>query len=132
MNRIQLPSNVVPDHYDLFVSPALEQLRFFCTVRIKVDVREPTPEIVLNAVELQLQHAVLDAYEVADIIVNQHEQTATLKFNNAIERGSHALSIDYAGRINQSAQGLFVSQYETPKGRERLLVTQFEAGDARR
>jgi hypothetical protein len=31
-NRIQLPSNIVPDHYDLFVSPALEQLRFVGTV----------------------------------------------------------------------------------------------------
>jgi aminopeptidase N len=122
----------VPEHYDLFVRPAPDQLRFDGTVRIRIDVRAPTCEIVLNAVELQLQHAVLDAHQIADIIVNQNEQTATLRFNNAIERGIHALSIDYGGKIYQSAQGLFVSEYDTPQGRRRLLVTQFEAGDARR
>ncbi len=132
MNRIELPSNVVPDHYDLFVNPAPEQLRFDGTVRIKINVRESTSEIVLNAVELRLQHAVLDANVVAEIIVNQNEQIATLKFDNAIEPGTHALSIDYGGKIYQSAQGLFVSEYDTPEGRKRLLVTQFEAGDARR
>jgi aminopeptidase N len=132
VNPILLPSNIVPEQYDLFVRPAPDHLRFDGTVRIKIDVREPTSEIVLNAVELQLQHAVLDAHEIADIIVNQNEQTATLKFNNAIERGTHALSIDYGGKIYQSAQGLFVSEYDTPQGRKRLLVTQFEAGDARR
>jgi aminopeptidase N len=132
MNRIQLPSNVVPEQYDLFVRPAPDHLRFDGTVRIKINVREPTSEIVLNALELQLQHAVLDAHEVADIIVNQNEQIATLKFNDAIERGPHALSIDYGGKIYESAQGLFVSEYDTPQGRKRLLVSQFEAGDARR
>jgi aminopeptidase N len=132
MDRIQLPSNAVPEHYDLFVRPAPNHLRFDGTVRIKIDVREATSEIVLNAVELQLQHAVLDAHEIADIIVNQNEQIATLKFNDAIERGTHAISIDYAGKIYQSAQGLFVSEYDTLEGRKRLLLTQFEAGGARR
>jgi aminopeptidase N len=129
---ILLPTNVVPGHYDLFVRPAPDHLRFDGTVRIKIDVRESTSEIILNAVELQLQHAVLDAHETADIIVNQNEQIATLKFNNAIKEGAHTLSIDYGGKIYQSAQGLFVSEYDTPQGRRRLLVTQFEAGDARR
>jgi aminopeptidase N len=42
------------------------------------------------------------------------------------------LSIDYDGKIYLGAQGLFVSEYDTPEGRRRLLLTQFESGDARR
>src|SRR5262249_3422394 len=36
------------------------------------------------------------------------------------------------GKVYLGAQGLFVSEYDTPEGRKRLLLTQFEAGDARR
>jgi aminopeptidase N len=132
LNENRLPSIVVPEQYDLFVWPDADNSRFYGTVRIKINVREPASQIVLNAVELRLQHAVVDAHEVADIIVNQNEQIATLKFNNAIERGTHVLSIDYWGKISVSAQGLFVSQYDTLQGSKRLLATHFEPGNARR
>ena len=53
-------------------------------------------------------------------------------FERPIAAGLHALSIDYSGHIYLGAQGLFVSEYDTLEGRRRLLLTQFEPGDARR
>jgi aminopeptidase N len=139
MERNQLSPCVAPEHYDLFirpdprffVSPNL-LLQFEGSVSIKIRISEPTSEVTLNAAELRLHHAILDGEESAAIISNEQGQTATLVFERPIAAGTHALSIDYSGRIYFGAQGLFVSEYDTREGRKRLLLTQFEPGDARR
>jgi aminopeptidase N len=139
MEHNQLPSTVVPEHYDLFVRPDPRffvssdlLLRFEGSVSIKIRVDQPTSEVTLNAAELQLHHAILDGDQSAAIILNELKQTVTLVFERPIAAGMHALSIDYSGKIYLGAQGLFVSEYDTLEGRRRLLLTQFEAGDARR
>jgi aminopeptidase N len=139
MEHNQLPSTVVPEHYDLFVRPDPRffassdlLLRFEGSVSIKIRVDQPTSEVTLNAAELQLHHAILDGDESAAIILNELKQTVTLVFERPIAAGMHALSIDYSGKIYLGAQGLFVSEYDTLEGRRRLLLTQFEPGDARR
>jgi aminopeptidase N len=139
MERNQLPLNVVPEHYDLFIrpdpgfftSPDLI-LGFEGFVSIKILVNEPSSQVRLNAAELQLHRALLDGDESAAIVCNELEQTATLLFERPIAPGAHALSIMYSGKIYLGAQGLFVSEYDTTGGRKRLIVTQFEAGAARR
>ena len=132
MERNQLPSNVIPEHYDLFIRPDPKFFvssdlvrRFEGSISIKIQVDEPTSEITLNAVELQLHHVVLDGDESAAIILNDLEQTATLVFERSIDAGTHVLSIDYAGKIYLGAEGLFVSEYDTAEGSRRLLLTQF-------
>ena len=139
MERHQLPTNAIPEHYDLFIRPDREFFvssdlirRFDGSILIKIEVNEPTSEITLNAVELQLHHAVLDGDQNAAIILNEPDQTATLVFERSIAAGAHVLSIEYSGKIYLGAQGMFVSEYDTAEGRRRLLLTQFEAGDARR
>jgi aminopeptidase N len=132
---MRLPTTVVPDHYDLFVKPDLDKLRFEGSVKIRVDVREPTSEIILHAAHLQLRRAVLDpnAQEATSIAYDETDQTATLKFGGTVERGTHYISIDYEGTIlDGAAEGLFVSRYDTPEGSKRMLLTQFEAISARR
>jgi len=140
MDINRLPPGVIPEHYDLFIRPdpgffdvsSEPVLRFEGSVSIKILVDQPTAEVTLNAAELQLRHAILDGDERATISLNEREQTATLVFDRPIAVGTHALSIDYSGKIYEGAQGLFVSQYKTAQDTRRLLVTQFEPGDARR
>jgi aminopeptidase N len=139
MESSRLPSAVTPEHYDLFIRPDASFFvspnllrRFEGSVSIKIRVDQPTSEVTLNAVELELHHAILDGDESAAIILNEREQTATLVFEHPIAAGTHAVSIDYSGKIYLGAQGLFVSEYDTAEGRRRLLLTQFEPGDARR
>jgi aminopeptidase N len=132
---MRLPTNVVPDHYDLFVKPDLDNLRFAGSVKIRVEVREPMREIILHASHLKLHRAVLDpnAQEAKNIAYNDTDQTAALKFDGNIEPGTHYLSIDYEGTItDQAPEGLFVSRYDTPEGPRRMLLTQFEAIAARK
>jgi aminopeptidase N len=139
MDINRLSAGVTPEHYDVFIRPAANFFtcsdllrRFESSISIKIRVDQPTSQVILNAAELQLHHAILDGDESAAIIVNEREQTATLVFEHPVAVGTHALSIEYSGNIHLGAQGLFVSEYETPEGRRRLLLTQFEPGDARR
>ncbi|MGZ8370850.1 MAG: M1 family metallopeptidase, partial [Caulobacteraceae bacterium] len=47
--------------------------------------------------------------------------------------GRHTLLMDYRGKINTGASGLFASDYQTDDGaHRRLLLTQFESADFRR
>jgi aminopeptidase N len=131
---IQLPSNVIPEHYDIFVRPDARNLSFDASVRITVSVREPISEIVLNAFDLQLERAVLKSSpeQVADITLHPEQQTATLAFDRTIEPGTYEVAIDYRGRINENADGLFVAKYGLPEAPKQMLVTQFELVSARR
>ncbi len=130
---IQLPSNVVPEHYDIFVRPDAVSLRFDASVRITVSVREPTSNIVLNAADLQVERAVLmpGGEQAANIELNHEQQTATLTFPRTIEPGTYELAIDYKGRISENADGLFVARYGTPEAPKRMLATQFALGCGR-
>ena len=131
MERIQLPSNVVPEHYEIFVRPDAANLRFEGTVKIRIRIVEATSAIVLNAADLQISRAVLASRsEQAGISLNG--ETATLKFERPIELGVEELSLDYTGKIYESAQGLFISRYDTAEGSKHMLLTQFEAVAARR
>ena len=49
-----------------------------------------------------------------------------------IAPGRHRLAIDYSGKINTQAVGLFALDYQSSQGPKRALFTQFEASDARR
>lgn len=140
MEIVRLPPGVTPEHYDVFIRPdprlfdvsSEPVLRFEGSVSIKIRVDDSTSELTLNAAELELRDAILDGNQSATISLNKDEQTATLVFGGPIAAGPHTLSIDYGGTIHEGPEGLFVSQYETPQGTRRLLLTQFEAGDARR
>jgi aminopeptidase N len=132
--RVQLPSTVVPVHYELTIKPDAEKLTFDGTVRIDTEVVASASEIVLNALDLEIGKVVLDSAvgDVPRIIPDTVRQTVTFQFSEPIAPGRHVMTIDYRGKIYEKPQGLFVLNYDTPQGRERMLVTQFEAADARR
>jgi len=64
--------------------------------------------------------------------VNAEAQTATFTFAGMIAPGRYRLAIDYAGKINAQANGLFALDYTDGATQKRALFTQFEAPDARR
>jgi aminopeptidase N len=46
--------------------------------------------------------------------------------------GAYTLKIAYWGKITNTPEGIYYSDYDTPSGKRRMLVTQFESIDARR
>ncbi|MBN2622871.1 MAG: hypothetical protein JXA83_05875, partial [Acidimicrobiales bacterium] len=59
-NPHRLPRTVVPRHYDLTLEPDLAGATFAGSETITVDVAEATAEVVLNAVELDIDDAVAE------------------------------------------------------------------------
>ncbi|MFZ5670687.1 MAG: M1 family metallopeptidase [Pseudomonadota bacterium] len=131
--RQVLPTDVRPIHYDIAVRPDAQALTFTGQVGADVEVVRPTATLVLNAADMTFSSVSLDGSNVQPkIVIDNAAQTATLTFPEPVAAGRHRLAIDYAGKINQQAFGLFSVDYDTAQGSRRLLATQFEAPDARR
>lgn len=129
----QLPRNVRPLHYSISAAPDAANLRFTGSVLIDIEVLEATDTIVMNQAELQIGTAMLDGDRRARVSTAEEAQTATFRFDAPIAPGRHRLAIEYAGRINTQAAGLFALDYAGDGGAQRrALFTQFEAPDARR
>ena len=131
--RVVLPDGVVPTHYDLSFAPDAAAMTFTGAVKIDIEVRQRTSQIELNAADLTFSHVALSGVaEEPQVTFDETRETATLAFAAPIAPGRYVLSIDYAGKINQHAAGLFHLDYDTAQGKKRALFTQFENSDARR
>ena len=110
-----------------------KKIRITSEETIIVDVAVPTTTLTLNAADLTISGATLDSGTSGTITANAAAQTASFAFAQQITKGRHTLKLSFAGKINQSAAGLFAIDYKGADGKDaRLLVTQFEAPDARR
>lgn len=131
--RVVLPADVVPDHYDLAITPDAAGLSFKGAVRIDLTVVKSTRRIVLNAADLVIDHAGLNGEAAAPgVAIDEANQTAAFTFAHTLKPGHYSLALDYHGKIFQQASGLFALDYKTAAGTQRALFTQFENSDARR
>jgi aminopeptidase N len=132
--RVVLPANVTPSHYDIAVAPDAAHLTFTGSVKIDVDAKKADRTIKLNAADLAFGKVSLDGgADAPKIAFDTKEETATLTFAKPFAAGHHVLAIDYKGKINQQAAGIFALDYDGVGGKkQRALFTQFENSDARR
>jgi len=130
----QLPKDVVPTAYRIDLAPDLEQLKFSGREEIDVDVRRATDVVTVNAVNLGIEKVALvgDGSALAKVSMDAQRETATFRFAHALPMGRHTLSIAFSGRIPATPAGIYYNDYATAAGTRRMLVTQFEATDARR
>jgi aminopeptidase N len=131
-NRVVLPTNVTPSHYDVQIATNAAQLSFTGSVRIDVDAKQSANTITLNAADLVFGKVSLSGAAAPKVSYDAKEQTATLTFGQPFAAGHHVLAIDYRGKINEQAAGIFALDYDTAKGKKRAIFTQFENSDARR
>ncbi|MGC9953123.1 MAG: M1 family metallopeptidase [Rhizomicrobium sp.] len=131
--RIVLPVDVAPLRYEISVVPDAAAMTFTGAVKIDIEVLQQTSRIELNAAELTFSHVALSGVAgQPQVSFDTAHETSTLTFAAPIALGRYVLSIDYAGKINDNAAGLFYLDYDTAEGRKRALFTQFENSDARR
>ncbi|MFM2100637.1 MAG: hypothetical protein RLZZ366_2176 [Pseudomonadota bacterium] len=127
----RLPDAVSPVHYDIKVRADASKLSFEGSETVSIKVAKATPVITLNAVDLVISDASIDG-QPATVSLDKAAQTVTIKTAKPVGVGNHDLRFGWTGKINQSAAGFFAIDYPGTSGSERLLVTQFEAPDARR
>ena len=129
----RLPKTVVPELYHIDLVTDMQKLTLGGHEVITVTVREPVSSITMNQNGLKLGSAVLETGAAAKISNDDKAQTVTLQFDKPVPAGSHKLTIDYSGAIPNTPAGIYYTDYKTPAGAsKRMLVTQFEATDARR
>jgi aminopeptidase N/puromycin-sensitive aminopeptidase len=74
----RLPTGVVPDHYKLTLDPNIEQKKFSGEETIDVRVGQPTAEIVLNSLDLDISEA--------EVITPAGAQSAKITYDKPNER----------------------------------------------
>ena len=134
----RLPTSVIPSHYDLTLEPDLEKASFTGSVRIRVDIREPLAEIVLNAKELELGEATLvppdgDPIGVTRVSVDPELERAAFVLERRAEPGPYTLEVAFQGVLNDKLAGFYRSTFTDEQGRKHTVATtQLESTDARR
>jgi aminopeptidase N len=132
----KLPKEVVPIDYSIRIVPNIDKLNFTGTETVKLNVRSPVHQLVLNALELEFTEASVDgsALPKAAIKVDKEKELLTLALPSELAPANHTLALSFSGKINQQGQGLFYMPYqERGSGTKKIMLgTQFEATDARR
>jgi aminopeptidase N len=134
----QLPRTIRPLHYTIRIRPDAAALRFSGIETIELAVLEATDRITLNAVDIDFNAATLTGpggsdHRVTGRSADEENQTVTFRLADRLAPGRYQLRIDYAGKIDTQAAGLFALDYAAADGtQKRSLFTQFEAPDARR
>ncbi len=133
----KLPSAVTPERYELKLIPDLRAFTFDGEESVTIDVRQPTSEIVLNALELEIDRVsvegpgrrLLDGK--ADL--DPARERARLRFAQPLEPGEWKLRLGFRGILNDKLHGFYRSEYRDAAGNTRIVAsTQFESTDARR
>ena len=135
----RLPTDVLPYHYDIVLSPNLETFIFDGKENVYIDVVQCTDTIVINSLDIDIKGVVFNDNDgktmpSKKIEISVPEETVTLVFPEKLPLGkSGYLSLDFVGEINNKMKGFYRSKYTGPDGTvKHTAVTQFEATDARR
>jgi puromycin-sensitive aminopeptidase len=135
-NPHRLPRDVLPRRYDLTLRPDLPAATFAGEVHIEVDVVEPTPTVVLNAIELEVLEAwvTVDGRRLdAEVSLDEEAERASLALAEPLPTGPATVSLRFEGLLNDKLRGFYRSTFVDDEGAERTIATtQFEATDARR
>lgn len=132
----KLPKQVVPEEYAVRIAPDVAKRTFAGSEIIKLAVRQPTKELIFNALEIAIASATFDGKELpkSAIKLNAQNETVTLALPAEAAVGWHTLALTFSGKINQQGQGLYYANYiEQGTGAKKVMLgTQFEPTDARR
>ncbi len=132
----RLPKQVGPEEYAIRIVPDVKKLTFTGSETIKLSVRQPVRELVLNSTAIEIVSAAVDgkALPKSAIKFDVKQELLNLSLSSELAPGSHLLTLSFSGKINDQGQGLYHAPYQEhgTGAKKTMLGTQFEATDARR
>ncbi len=127
---------MLPRRYDLSLTPDLTDATFSGEVHVDVEVAEPTAEVVLNAIDLEIDEAWITVGTTrhdASVSLDEASERATLTVPTPLPPGDAVVSLRFRGQLNDKLRGFYRSTFTDDDGNDRVIATtQFEATDARR
>jgi len=133
----RLPGGVIPDAYRLRLSPDLDAATFEGSVEIDVDLAAPASEIVLNALDLEIDDASVvepDGTTLpATISLDPLLERATIAVDRVLAAGRATLRLAFRGVLNDLLTGFYRATFTDADGIEHVIATtQLCVTDARR
>jgi puromycin-sensitive aminopeptidase len=133
----RLPTTVTPQRYELRLEPDLKSFTFRGDETVTITVNQSTAEVVLNALDLEIDHAVAEqggrSVQTVRVEMETARERAHLHFREELAVGDWRLKISFRGILNDKLHGFYRSQYTDSAGKTHTVATtQFEATDARR
>ena len=121
----KLPKHVVPEEYAIRITPDPKKLTFTGEETIKINVRKPTREVMLNAADIEITKASVNDKPVAKsaIKLDRKEETLTITAPAELQPGTHTVSLTFSGKINQAGFGLYYAPYiEQGTGAKKVML----------
>jgi puromycin-sensitive aminopeptidase len=137
VDQYRLPRTVVPSRYEITLEPDLTAATFRGRQTVDVEVAEPVDEIVLNAIELEIDEAWVETADGgrldASVSYDGSTERATLALGAPLPAGQATLHTAFRGILNDKLHGFYRSTFTGADGASHVIATtQFEATDARR
>ena len=133
--RYRLPTAVRPHHYDLHLEVDLDAAAFTGTAVARVEVAEPVGEVVLNAVELDIEAAwVRDGAGrriEANVSLDADTERATLTLASAAARRPAEVHLRFTGALNDKLVGFYRTTFNDHEGQTRVARVHPVRGDPR-
>ena len=129
-NPYRLPRAVVPRAYRLELSPDLAAATFVGRVVIEAEATGAVDQVVLNALELEI-----DSVTVNGAVAAHHldEATERMFIDASVAVGPVVIDITFTGTLNDKLRGWYRSTYVDEGGqRHTIATTQMQATDCRR
>jgi aminopeptidase N/puromycin-sensitive aminopeptidase len=128
----RLPTTVVPSNYKLSLDPDIAAQKFSGEETITVQVHQPTREIVLNSLGLEISLAeVIPGLDMAtlpaQVTYDEPSEMARLTFAKPLPKSIIGLYLKFSGKLTTGLRGLYLSK----SARRQYAVTQFEGTYAR-
>jgi puromycin-sensitive aminopeptidase len=132
LDPYRLPRTAIPSRYDLELAPSLDSATFDGRVEVRVDVVEPTTDLVLNAAELQIHECHVDGAAATWRLEPETERLFVTPADR-LQSGPAVLTIAFSGALNDKLRGFYRSTYSADGDGERVIATtQMQATDCRR
>lgn len=129
-NPFRLPRTVLPSRYEVSLTPDLDAASFTGTVLISAVATEAVPEIVVNAIELEIASVTVNGIAASFTL---HEESERLIISSDIAKGPCDIAIAFTGILNDKLRGFYRSTFTDDSGVVRTIATtQMQATDCRR
>lgn len=126
----RLPRFVLPQHYDLVITPDIQNERYTGEETITVGVQQPVTTVRLHAAEITFRNVSIDSSgetQTATVTLDDKEETATFTVGRPLAVGTATIRISFDGILNRQLRGFYIGR----AGAKKYMASQMESVDAR-